>query len=62
MIRMDQLVKEDDVVPVVDEIVSKFPGMTVKWYLIEVMREMKGKANPITVLNIIQAKLSKGAL
>lgn len=57
---MDQLVKEDDVVPVVNEIVSKTPGMTIKWYLIEVMRAMKGKANPTIVLNILQAKLQKG--
>lgn len=60
MIHMDQLVKEDDVVPVVNEIVSKTPGMTIKWYLIEVMRAMKGKANPTTVLKLLQEKIPKG--
>lgn len=59
MIHMDQLVKEDDVVPVVNEIVSKTPGMTIKWYLIEVMRAMKGKANPTTVLKLLQDKIPK---
>lgn len=59
---MDQLVKEDDVEPVVNEIITKFPGMTIKWYLIQVMREVKGKANPVTVLKLLQDKLPKGDL
>jgi Asp-tRNA(Asn)/Glu-tRNA(Gln) amidotransferase B subunit len=34
--------------------------MTIKWYLIEVMRAMKGKANPTTVLKLLQEKIPEG--